>query len=452
MKPADNINETIKKLHIEPSVEMDKRIHNGISKAIRESKQNTPVCDKPDVWRILMNSKMTKLAVAAAIILVGMVIVNQFGGSIDGSSVAWADVLEQIYDSRTVTYKQTFETEKHTFTVNKMQMEPGLMRTEYSGDIINIRDFSTGINLQLIPQSKRALIEHRVGRKYPTRNHNRFEWLKKLHEQDTQLVGEEDIDGMMVNVFVSEVPFERMTVWVDLETNLPVKVKMESFPNTEASNDADPVIMPTMSLSTRDFSAESEAFTNEEGKTITVFSRSITIGSSRGSGKGIQKKMTVTYHNFNWDAELDKSLFSMVPPEGYAVKEKTFDVSGNGEDRLVYSLRLWATMSEGLFPDTINDLGEPDKLKPIMIAKFDKDGDPEEELDAAMDEVHEVLKGLYFAQEMKVDGRWGYAGQGVVLGQAEMIICWWFDEATEGYKAIYDDLTIENVAPEDLPE
>ena len=39
-----------------------------------------------------MQSKITKLTVAAAIILVGMVIVNQFGGSIDGTSVAFADV------------------------------------------------------------------------------------------------------------------------------------------------------------------------------------------------------------------------------------------------------------------------------------------------------------------------------------------------------------------------
>ena len=108
-------------------------------------------------------------------------------------------------------------------------------------------------------------------------------------------------------------------------------------------------------------------------------------------------------------------------------------------------------MSEGIFPDAINDLGNPDKLKPMVIAKFDKDDDPEKELDVAMDEVHKIIKGLYFAQEKRVDGSWGYAGQGIQLGDTDAIICWWFDEEIGSYKAIYGDLTIEKVTKDQLP-
>ena len=278
-----------------------------------------------------------------------------------------------------------------------------------------------------------------------------FEWLKNLHEQDTEFIGEDKLDGVIVNVFVCEIPFERTTVWVDPETHLPAKVKMERFPNTETAN-GDTVITPKMTLSFTDFGDKLKTFTSEDGETITTeSSRTITISSGRGSGKGIQDRTTMTYHDFNWNAELDKSLFSMVPPEDYIVKEQTHDASEPDEDNLAYSLGFWAKFSQGKFPNAINDLGDPEKLKPLIIAKFDKDNDPEKELDAAMAEVNKILKALYFAQEKKVDGTWGYAGQAVMLGRADKIVCWWLDDQTESYKAIFGDLSIEDVTEDQLP-
>ena len=94
MNPADNINKSIKKLHIEPTAEMDKRIHDGISNAIKESKQKTPATKKPDTWRIIMQKKITKLAVAAVIIVAVLIGINSFFGT--GTSVVWADVEEAV--------------------------------------------------------------------------------------------------------------------------------------------------------------------------------------------------------------------------------------------------------------------------------------------------------------------------------------------------------------------
>jgi hypothetical protein len=161
--------------------------------------------------------------------------------------------------------------------------------------------------------------------------------------------------------------------------------------------------------------------------------------------------MTITYYDFDWDAKIDESLFSIVPPEGYSVKKMQHDQSESDENSLIYSLAFWAETSDGAFPSEINDLADPEKIKPLLIEKFDRDGDSEEELDAAMDEVNRILNGLYFAQEKKVSGTWGYNGEGVLLGQADTIICWWFDEETEGYKAIFGDLSIEDVIEDQLP-
>jgi len=238
---------------------------------------------------------------------------------------------------------------------------------------------------------------------------------------------------------VSEVPFERTTVWVNPQTNLPVKVEQRMLPNVDKD-----IIAPSMRLSTLDFGEVLKTHTNEDGQTVTtsVTSRGITMSSGRGSGKGIQQKMTITMHDFAWDTELDESLFSLEPPEGYTVEEKQFDVTRESEKDLIYALSFWAEMSDGMFPSRIQDIGDPNKAKPLLIRKFDKDGDPTEELDQAMKEMNIILKGLYFSQEQIVGGSWGYAGEGVLLGDSDRPICWWKPEGSSDYRIIYGDLSV----------
>ena len=62
---------------------------------------------RPEIWRIIMTSKMTKFAVAAVIIIAVLVGMNQFGGSIDGTSIALADVAERIEQVKNAVFKQT---------------------------------------------------------------------------------------------------------------------------------------------------------------------------------------------------------------------------------------------------------------------------------------------------------------------------------------------------------
>ena len=57
-------------------------------------------------------------------------------------------------------------------------------------------------------------------------------------------------------------------------------------------------------------------------------------------------------------------------------------------------------------------------------------------------EIHRILKGLYFAQEKKIDNNWTYVGDGVELGDAETPICWWEIKGSDQYRVIYGDLSI----------
>jgi len=47
------------------------------------------------IWRLIMKSPITKLAVATAIIIAVLFGIYLFGGSIGGTSVAWADIAER---------------------------------------------------------------------------------------------------------------------------------------------------------------------------------------------------------------------------------------------------------------------------------------------------------------------------------------------------------------------
>jgi hypothetical protein len=66
MKPKNDINRLIKKLNLKASAELDRRVHNDISKAMTEPE---PVVAGPTIWRFIMKGGAMRLAVAAAVIV-----------------------------------------------------------------------------------------------------------------------------------------------------------------------------------------------------------------------------------------------------------------------------------------------------------------------------------------------------------------------------------------------
>jgi len=92
MKPSEKINRLIKELHFSASAELDKKIHKEINKAVQDAGE-TRTAAQPNIWRAIMKSNITKLAVAAAIIILGFLLFhNYIGGTLE--STAWAQVSE----------------------------------------------------------------------------------------------------------------------------------------------------------------------------------------------------------------------------------------------------------------------------------------------------------------------------------------------------------------------
>ena len=90
MKPSDDINKMFKQTKIKTNKDTDKLVLDDAVKAMSESRNKAPVSDRSDVWGIIMQSRITKFAMAAVIIIAVLL-----GIPFDKSNVAWADVVEK---------------------------------------------------------------------------------------------------------------------------------------------------------------------------------------------------------------------------------------------------------------------------------------------------------------------------------------------------------------------
>jgi hypothetical protein len=159
-------------------------------------------------------------------------------------------------------------------------------------------------------------------------------------------------------------------------------------------------------------------------------------------------------HDINFDAELDDSLFRLEPPQGYTVQD--IPRPQVTEKEMVEYLGVLAEYNHRTFPDQVSPFAFPsDELN----RSWDK---PKEERTAAEQKLldtteHYKMAGLnemplsHFLQDHAVPDSFRYLGKGVKLGDKDRIVCWYKLRGSNGYRAVYGDLTVKAVAPEDLP-
>ena len=74
--------------------------------AKRHTRRRERMIPADQIWRMIMKSKITKLAAAAVIIIVALVAINQFGGSMDVATVAWAEIVQRVEQSYNEYYAE----------------------------------------------------------------------------------------------------------------------------------------------------------------------------------------------------------------------------------------------------------------------------------------------------------------------------------------------------------
>lgn len=275
--------------------------------ARRPLQKYTPI----QVWRTIIKSGITKLTAAAVVVILVMVGISQ----LDTSSVAWADVLENIRNCKTLTFLVRAKAQESPI-MKVMVIHPYLSRFEFLCKQINVP--VAGGQIWIVDTGKgKCLILDTVKKKgkvcpadkemldiYDTFRNFRDRVDFSVDKIGSRQIGDKKAIGFKLK---KEEDKREIMVWADPETKLPILME--------------------------------ETFESREGQVM---------------------QHVVT--DIVFDAELDVSLFSLQTPKGYKLEEFEYDplvkrvMSATNMDRILKACRKYVNDHGGQWPDSLKDL------------------------------------------------------------------------------------------------
>ena len=96
MKPVDRLERLIKERRYKADAETYDKALGSFLQAVDEHIEQKSAPTEPKIWRRIVKSRITKLAAAAVIMIAACVVIHQSGGSIDGTSVVYAKMTENM--------------------------------------------------------------------------------------------------------------------------------------------------------------------------------------------------------------------------------------------------------------------------------------------------------------------------------------------------------------------
>ena len=181
--------------------------------------------------RITMKSPITKIATAAVIIIAICIGIHYLGGSIDGASVAWSQVVEQISSYTKYKCRQRVVREQGpefpTMLVYHLNLSQ--RRQEVEDGTIHIIDMrgEDAITVELDPANKKATVTKLIGFG-PRKDPHIIEMVKQFEQESTEKLGTKEKNGKILQGF-RHLPNKHsdFTVWVDPDTKLPVEIELK---------------------------------------------------------------------------------------------------------------------------------------------------------------------------------------------------------------------------------
>jgi outer membrane lipoprotein-sorting protein len=384
------------RLDTEVPPEVDARLRQHLA-AFRERMESRESSREP--WRrILFVPRWpvaVRYAIPAAVLLVAALMFWPRPG-VQNGPVAFSDVLEQIREFRPYACTFTYQYDgREPYSWRVMLDSLTRRREERDDGNILVFDKSQEPNktLALIPEKKTAIETTLIGPE-PGKEPDILQTLRDMRNGTAENLGMQKVEGRLAQGFHKPHKFNDFTIWVDPETGLPVYVEVRQ----------DPVAR------------------------------------------------TLIMSDFEWDIDLDESLFSTTAPEGYTVHEKVVRAGVHPmEEHLVEGLRTVAILQDGVFPSA-TDFRELQQGLDRYVERIGSSAS-EEEIESlrtsvrlAMKYIEQLLKRFYEVRELR------YVGDGVELGDAESPVIWWLFRGLDTYRVVYGDLSVRDVPLEDVPD
>ena len=227
-----------------------------------------------NLWRTIMKTRITKMAAAVVIIIAVLAGLNQLGDS----NAAWAAAVERLNTARTMTYTVTMYRQLENVPSITIRMDvafkkPGHIRVEVTEGsfvwIINQRLRKVLVVKPLKKEFTEIDIPPNVVLGF-AQQPQIVEQLRTLPDQADEDLGEQNIDGRMLRGYRATEYGVTKILWIDPETMDLVRAE-------------------------------------------------INVADTPGL------RLVIT--DFQFDVELDESLFSLTPPEGYTREKTSRDAS-----------------------------------------------------------------------------------------------------------------------------
>ncbi len=201
------------------------------------------------IWRHIMKSNVTKLAVAALIAVAVLIGIAHLNGSVDMTSVAVAAVVEPLLHSETGSFKMTLDLAgagvdwaddggNPLQTVNVRFSGPAKVRWDFPAGEVLVANFEQGKVMILIPGKQQAKVMQ-VGPPGVIPVLNRFNVLMAIRpliasalESEDELVeslGQRRVDGVDAIGYRLKGPAHHgeITVWADPATGQPILIERD---------------------------------------------------------------------------------------------------------------------------------------------------------------------------------------------------------------------------------
>jgi len=419
MRPAETIDKLIKKLHLSASAELDERVHSEISKVVAESKKTKSAELEPKIWRIIMKSRITKLAAAAVIIIAVLIGLNYFGVSIDGTSVAWGALVEKIESVESVVYHSTANVKMQGLPQGQTPKTTGIAyySSEHGSRVESYIDDKLSFTMYLNPKENICVSVMADQKKFIKVTGKSPDELRQIADKDDPRVmvrhmmsadyeqlGRDKINGIDVEGIEYTGPgvmggmFENATarLWVEIGTDFPVRIEIEGI-----------------------------------------------VG-------GGQMEISMVMDDFQWNVELDPALFVPDIPSDYTSME--MNLPEVDESTAINGLRFFAELSEGQYPSGLAFTTLIKEITEALVAKYgiqltEKEDDYANDATLATTQI--LPAASFYAQLVGKDAV--YHGDRVTAENPELVLLRW--KVSEGiYRVVFGDLSAGNFSVEELAE
>jgi hypothetical protein len=430
MKPEKNIRRLVERSDVTTGSEVDQRILGHALDGLEELRKTKLAGTRPNVWRTIMKSRITKLTAAAVILGAVLIGVYKSGGSIDGAGVVWADVAKKIEQMPTHIYREkrivTCDGKEVDFltsdVIKYVSPEYGYREDMYNqwGELMHqiyvLRAQKVAFTVMpAIKQYKfRQLTEEAV---------NWFEMsldeiLGQLSSGQFTELGRRTIDGVEVEgvelrslEVPSFIPIQfdigMARLWANVETSLPVRMDWK--------------------VSTSD-------------KYVTIWT----------GGRPVD--VEATDYEFQWNVELNQNVFEPNITDDYSLISEEMD--SYDEEKAISGLLTFAQLTKGRYPSKLN-------MMTIMREACQRiqegiDAESNEEPTKKEEKMKQIIVAtkptcLFFNRLVKEDKDVAYYGDTVTSDDVNAVLVRWKISDDE-YRVIFGDLTAKDVSAEDLAE